>query len=219
MILVPVKHLKHAKQRLSALLTPLERQALAAAMLEDVLLALAACSHISKIALVTGDPAAVRLAQQFSFEVIPDRENFGETEAVAMATRVCEGRGERETLVLPADIPLVTPAEVEQIFAAAPAEGTVMVPSRDDRGSNAVLRRPAALFPLNFGDDSFQPHLRAAQFTGTPCVVLRAEGIALDVDRPFDLKVLVGRPGSTRSQQLVRDWDIGQRLAAAAVPA
>jgi 2-phospho-L-lactate/phosphoenolpyruvate guanylyltransferase len=219
MILVPVKNLKHAKQRLSALLTPLDRQALAAAMLEDVLRALAACSHISKIALVTGDPAAIRLAQQYSFEVIVDRENLGESEAVAMATRVCDGRGERETLVLPADIPLVTPAEIQGIFLAAPAEGTVIVPSRDDRGSNAVLRRPAALFPLNFGDDSFQPHLRAAQFTGKPCVVLRAEGIALDVDRPADLKTLVARPGSTRTQQLVRDWDIGQRLAAAAVPA
>jgi 2-phospho-L-lactate/phosphoenolpyruvate guanylyltransferase len=136
-----------------------------------------------------------------------------------MATQVCEERGESETLVLPGDIPLVTPAEIGQILAVAPATGTVIVPSREERGSNAVLRRPAALFPLKFGDDSFQPHLRAAQLTGSPCVVLRLPGIALDVDRPADLAALLSSPGNTRTQRLAREWDILQRLTALAVPA
>jgi 2-phospho-L-lactate guanylyltransferase len=219
MILVPVKNLKNAKKRLATLLTAPQRLALAAAMLEDVLGALAACAVESKIALVTSEPEAVRLAKEFSFETIADYDNLGETEAIAMATQVCEAKGDTETLVLPADIPLITPAEIDHIFAAAPAQGSLMVPSREGSGTNAVLRRPAALFPLKFGADSFQPHLRSAKHTGNPCVVLQLPGIALDVDRPDDLRLLFAASGNTRAQLLLRNWDIGHRLVAAAVPA
>jgi 2-phospho-L-lactate/phosphoenolpyruvate guanylyltransferase len=219
MILVPVKNFSDAKQRLSPVLKPAERRELALAMLEDVLSALAACSQPSNVALVTGDPEAIRRAQQLSFPVIDDRSNFGESEAIAMATRICEQRGETEVLVLPTDIPLVTAPEIERIFRMAPPAGAVIVPSRELRGSNAVLRRPASLFPLKFGDDSFQPHLRAARLTGKPCVVLSAQGIALDVDRPADLAALLAAPGNTRAQQLARGWRIASRLAAAAIPA
>lgn len=219
MILVPVKNLSNAKQRLSPVLKPVERRELALAMLEDVLSALTACSQPSNVALVTGDPEAIRRAEQFSFQVIEDRSNFGQTEAIAMATQVCEQRGEAEVLVLPADIPLVTSAEIERIFRMAPPAGAVIVPSKEMRGSNAVLRRPASLFPLKFGDDSFQPHLRAARLTGKPCVVLALEGVALDVDRPADLAALLAAPGNTRAQRLAREWRIASRLVSAAIPA
>ncbi|MCI0348583.1 MAG: 2-phospho-L-lactate guanylyltransferase [Acidobacteriales bacterium] len=219
MILVPVKNLVESKRRLSLLLTAEERQALARAMLQDVLSALAHCSRRSQVALVTGDSEAIRLAGQFSFQIIEDRDNGGESEAIAMATAVCEQRGEAETLVLPADIPLVASSEIEAVFAAAPAAGTVIVPSREERGSNAVLRRPCSLFPLKFGDDSFQPHLRAAEATGLPCAVARLRGIELDVDRPADLAELALRPGNTRAQQLAREWNVLSRLHTPAVPA
>lgn len=219
MILVPVKTLSEAKKRLAPILTPAQRHTLAHAMLVDVLTALAACAADRQVAVVTGDGEAARLAAEFSFQVIEDRENLGESEAIAMATEVCENAGERETLVLPADIPLVTPAEIQQIFAAAPAAGTVIVPSREERGSNAVLRRPASLFPLNFGNDSFQPHLHVARMTAHPCVVLRLPGIALDVDDPADLVSLLSTPGNTRAQKLARGWKISERLAATAIPA
>ena len=217
MILVPVKNLALAKQRLAPLLAAAERRALATAMLEDVLMALAASSAQPRVAIVTGDGEAIGLARQFLFEVIEDRENLGESEAIAMATRVSEERGEREVLVLPADIPLVTPAEIEQILSLAPPRGTVIVPCWEERGSNAVLRRPASLFPLKFGNDSFHPHLRAAEVAG-PCVVLRLPGIGLDVDRPGHLARLLSAPGNTKAQQLARTWNISERLAAA-IPA
>lgn len=217
MILVPVKNLALAKQRLAPLLTAAERQALATAMLEDVLTALAASWAQPRVAIVTGDEDAIGLAKQFSFEVIEDSENFGESEAIATATRVSEERGEREVLVLPADIPLVTPAEIQQIFFVAPPRGSVIVPCWEERGSNAVLRRPASLFPLKFGNDSFKPHLRAAEVAG-PCVVLRLPGIGLDADRPGDLARLLSAPGNTKAQQLARTWNISERLAAA-IPA
>lgn len=204
MILVPVKNLENAKERLSSVLSPAERRALAEAMLQDVLEALAAVNHRTRVGVVTGDPLATALARRYGFALIPDPANLGETDAIAHATAHCIANGEDSTLVIPGDIPLVQSADIEQVLAAAPAEGSVLVPGWDGRGSNAVLRRPADLFPLRFGNDSFPPHLRAAQATGKPCIVLRLPRIGLDVDDPADLAQLLAAEGNSRAQQLLR---------------
>ncbi len=207
MILIPVKNLKDAKQRLASVLSQPERTELARAMLQDVTAALASWDKRPEVAIVSCDSFALSLACKYGFEVIADHRNSGETDAIEMATRVCEAR-ELDTLVIPGDIPLVQAWELQAIYEAAPGLGTVLVPAGDGRGTNAVLRRPAALFPLRFGNDSFKPHLAAAQATGKPCVVLPLPGIAVDVDDPADLQKLIDLPGDTRAQRLARSWDL-----------
>lgn len=213
MILIPVKNLSSAKQRLAAVLDQPSRTELAQAMLHDVTAALAAWSHRPACAIVTSDPFALELAQQYDFEVIPDAANPGETGAIEMATRICVERSINSTLVIPADIPLIQASELEQILAHAPGEGSVLVPAADGRGTNAALRRPANLFPLRFGNDSFKPHLAAARSTGKPCIVLQLPGVAVDVDNPEDLQRLLAQPGETRTQKLLRKWGTGAQLA------
>ncbi len=206
MILIPVKNLATAKQRMASVLDQSTRTELAQAMLRDVLYAVASCSA-KQVAIVTTDPYAIRLAQEFNFETIAD-SNVSETAAIELATQVCESRGIESTLVIPGDIPLITAQELDQILKAAPVEGSVLVPAADGRGSNAIFRRPAGLFPLRFGNDSFKPHLAAARATGKPCVVLSLPGIALDVDNPADLRQLAEAPGDTNAQRLIRQWDL-----------
>jgi 2-phospho-L-lactate guanylyltransferase len=205
-ILVPVKNLSAAKQRLASVLDQPLRTKLAQAMLQDVLAALHAWKDRPPVAVVSSDPYAVKLADEYGFEIIPDPENPGETGAIEMATKVCIERGAESTIVIPADIPLIEAWEFEEIMKHAPAEGSVLVPAGDGRGTNAAFRRPADLFPLRFGNDSFKPHLAAAQGTGKPCVVLQLPGIAVDVDNPADLQQLVALPGETRAQQLAREY-------------
>lgn len=206
MILVPIKNTSSAKQRLAAVLDQPSRTALAQAMIYDVLIALHNWNTRPPVAVVTSDPYAVTLAKEYGFEVIPDPDNPGETGAIEMATRVCVARGVDSTLVIPADIPLIEAWELEEILKHAPGEGSVLVPAADGRGTNAAFRRPANLFPLRFGNDSFKPHHAAAQATGKACVVLNFAGIALDVDNPEDLQQLISAPGKTRSQRLAREY-------------
>src|SRR5690348_5295977 len=215
MILVPVKNLENAKERLSPVLSPAERRALAEAMLQDVLAAVAGVNDHTRVRVVTSDSFAVSLAQRHGFTIIPDPANLGESDAIAHATEHCVASGEDSTLVIPGDIPLVQPEDIEKVLASAPPQGTVLVPGWDGRGSNAVLRRPANLFPLRFGNDSFPPHLRAAQATGQPCLVLRLPRIGLDVDNPADLAQLLAAEGNTRSQQLLRSWNLQSQALAA----
>jgi 2-phospho-L-lactate/phosphoenolpyruvate guanylyltransferase len=213
-ILIPVKNTATAKQRLASILDQAARTELAQAMLHDVLSVLHAWSKRPEIALVTSDSFAIELARTYNFEVVPDPENPGETAAIEMATQSCVERGIESTLVIPADIPLIQSWELEEILAHAPAQGSVLVPAADGRGTNAAFRRPANLFPLRFGNDSFKPHHAAAQSTGKPCVVLSLPGIAVDVDRPSDLQQLISLPGQTRAQLLARGWSLDHRLLA-----
>lgn len=212
MILVPVKNLATAKQRLAAVLDQAARTELAQAMLHDVVSALAAWRQRPACALVTSDPFAIELAREYNFEIIRDPTNPGETGAIEMATQICVGRGIDSTLVIPADIPLIQPSELEQILGQAPLKGSVLAPAADGRGTNAAFRRPANLFPLRFGNDSFKPHLAAAQATGKPCVVLQLPTVAIDVDNPEDLHRLLAYPGETRSQSLLRKWMLDGRF-------
>ncbi len=213
MILIPVKNLSAAKQRLAAVLDQPARTGLAQAMLHDVVEALAAWPARPDCALVTSDPFALELARSYDFEIIPDLSNPGETGAIEMATQLCVARGVDSALVIPADIPLIQVSEIEQIFANAPAEGSVLAPAADGRGTNAAFRRPANLFPLRFGNDSFKPHLAAAKATGKTCIVLQLPGIAVDVDNPADLQQLLAHPGETHTQELLRRWGLDRSPA------
>jgi 2-phospho-L-lactate/phosphoenolpyruvate guanylyltransferase len=213
-ILVPVKNLSAAKQRLARVLDQPARTELAQTMLHDVVATIARWPQRPACALVSSDRFALELARQYDFEIIPDPSNPGETGAIEMATRLCASRGIDSTLVIPADIPLIQASELDQILAQAPGEGSVLAPAADGRGTNAAFRRPANLFPLRFGNDSFKPHLAAAQATGKPCVVLALPGIAVDVDNPEDLQRILAHPGETRSQILIRRWLLDGRLPA-----
>jgi len=205
-ILVPVKNLSGAKQRLAAVLDQPSRTKLAQAMLHDVLTTLHRWKNRPQVAVVSGDPYAVTLATEYGLDIIADRDNPGETGAIEMATRTCVERGVDSTLIIPADIPLIQAWELEEILKNAPPAGSVLVPAADGRGTNAAFRRPADLFPLRFGNDSFKPHYAAAQATGKPCVVLNLPGIAVDVDNPADLEQLLSLPGETRAQKLAREY-------------
>jgi 2-phospho-L-lactate guanylyltransferase len=205
MILVPVKNLRNAKQRLATMLDSSARTELAQAMLTDVLQSIADYDA-DDVSLVTSDLFALDLANQYGFEVIRDGSNVSETDAIAMATEFCASRGVQSALVVPGDIPLIEAEDIRIICDSAPPKGSVLVPSNDKRGSNAVLRRPAALFPLRFGSDSFMPHLAAAIATDASCVVLSLPRIGLDIDTPEDLQQLADAPGEKRSQLLARKF-------------
>ena len=86
MILVPIKDFTNAKQRLAPVLTPAQRCELARTMFTDVLHALASVASSPRVAVVTRDAEAMRLASELGFARLYDGLNAGETEAIASAT-------------------------------------------------------------------------------------------------------------------------------------
>jgi 2-phospho-L-lactate guanylyltransferase len=206
-LLIPVKDLSNAKQRLAAALDQAHRSQLAEAMLRDVMLAAAGVRARVDLALVTGDRRAQELAAEYEFLVIEDTRNESETAAIEMATAWGVARGYNTTIVIPGDIPLARAEELNQVLDAAPEEGAVFVPAYDRRGSNCILRRPASIIALRFGNDSFPPHCEAMRQTGKPLMILEMPGIGLDIDNPHELDLLLAREGDTHAQRLLRSWN------------
>jgi 2-phospho-L-lactate guanylyltransferase len=203
---VPVKELDRAKERLSCVLAPPLRQALMLAMLEDVLAALAATPGLGGIAVVTVDPRAARLAGRYGARRVETGARDGHSGAIAAAARLLAEEGRAGMLALPGDVPLVTPDEILALIAAhRPAPAFTIAPSRDERGSNAILCSPPDAVPLRFGADSFLPHLRAAEACGICPTVRHLPGLALDIDTPEDLAAFAALAPRGRAGMLVAE--------------
>ena len=218
---LPVKDTAAAKQRLTPALPRHLRQALALAMLEDVLAALAELAGLAGRLLVTTDPEARRLATRYGAGCLGEGADAGHTGAVVAGARHLVREGCQSMLTLPGDIPLVTPAEIAQLIAAhRPAPSFTIAPSHDERGSNAILLSPPDAVPLRFGEDSFFPHLAAAETRGIAPTVLHLPGIALDIDNPGDLAHFAEFGSQTRAglwlahnKTALRPADYGRQLA------
>ncbi len=194
-ILIPVKNLRNAKQRLAPVLSQAERTALAAAMFDDFCASVAQIRCADQIFVATNYEPAIDRACELGWEVLRETSQESESASVDAASRICAARGVTSLARLPIDLPLVTPADIAQMFAAALAgPSTVIVPSRSGTGTNALLRTPPTLFPSFFGPNSFPKHSQAARRNGAQLIVLRNERLELDVDDWDDLQFLASKP-------------------------
>jgi 2-phospho-L-lactate guanylyltransferase len=190
-LLLPIKDLCHAKQRLAAFLSPEERFELAQAMLADTLRAVRNVRNADKIFVVTNYAPAVRAAEENGWEPLLEERQISESLSVDAASRECERRGITAVLRVPLDVPLVRACDIDDLLTiefAAPA--LVIVPSRDGTGTNAILRAPPTLFPSHFGSMSFAKHCDEAQRAGAQLLVRRNPRLKMDVDDEADLRAL-----------------------------
>lgn len=191
-LLLPVKDLHHAKQRLTRVLTPEERFGLAEAMFEDMVRAVRNVRHAEKIFVVTNYEPAMHVAEENGWEILREERQISESASVDWASRICEERGVTGLLRVPLDVPLVQAGDIDDLLAMeCEAPALVIVPSRDGLGTNAIFRMPPTLFPSHFGPGSFVKHVGEAERAGAR-VILRANArFEMDVDDEEDLRALL----------------------------
>jgi 2-phospho-L-lactate guanylyltransferase len=193
--LIPVKGFRNAKQRLSPLLNSMQREALAEAMFRDVLGAVVSARGLAGIYVVTGDDRVAAIAASFNAAVVREHGESGETDAVNFARATLQQAGCEAVLILPGDMPLVRSADIETLLALIPSDArqpfTLLVPSHDRMGTNALLLAPPEILNLRFGYDSFSFHTSEVARLGLPLHVAENERIALDIDEPQDLQRLL----------------------------
>ena len=212
-VVLPVKDLHHAKQRLAGVLSAKERRALFGAMLEDIVCVLAASAGLAGILVVTRDQEARRVAAHYGARVLIEKDNRGHTAASSLGARTLAQEGVAGMVQVPADIPLVTPDDVAallHVHGEPPA--VTLAPSRDGRGTNAVACSPPDVLSLRFGDDSFLPHLCRARALGIEPQIVSRPGLALDVDTPHDLAAFLAAPSKTRAYAYLAESGVARRI-------
>jgi 2-phospho-L-lactate/phosphoenolpyruvate guanylyltransferase len=186
-ILIAAKELAFAKTRLGRL-PQRERELLAEAMFHDVLEAATSFKAADCVAVVSSDRVLLETAQRAGAMAIDEGYPRGLNAAVALASGVLAGTGVTTLCTLLSDTPLVSASDIEKVFAALAADrGVVLAPSRDARGTNIILRRPAEVIPTRFGKSSLALHRLECERLGVPCGVLNLPGPAMDLDEVADL--------------------------------
>jgi 2-phospho-L-lactate/phosphoenolpyruvate guanylyltransferase len=218
-LLLPIKDLKNAKQRLAGLLTPEERCGLAQAMLTDTLRAVRGARLAEKVFVVTNYEPAIRTAEENGWEILREESQVSESASVDWASRICAERKVAGLLRLPIDLPLVRASDIDELLAvdcAAPA--VVMVPSRDGTGTNAILRMPPVLFPSHFGEGSFAKHRAEAARAGARVIIRRNARLEMDVDDETDLRALLQHDlNGTQTSQWLAENRLAERFTAASL--
>jgi 2-phospho-L-lactate guanylyltransferase len=181
-----------AKSRLAPLLAPAGRRQLALAMLADVLAQCRVAPAVSGLVAVVDDPTAGALAAAAGARLVDD-PGAGDMNA-AVRAGIADALTQQATtvIVLPGDIPLLTPTDLAALQRAAgtAVRAVVVAASRDGRGTNALLLRPPTVIAPGFGPPSVARHLRAGAAAGARTTTLDALGVAHDVDTPADLAEL-----------------------------
>ena len=114
--IVPVKPLRRGKSRLSGTLSEDERTHLNQLLLEHTLQTLTDLKEIEQILVVSRDPAALALAREHGARTV--RETAGSPQlntALTRATVVAQLYATRGVLVLPADLPLISHADIQAL--------------------------------------------------------------------------------------------------------
>ena len=188
--IVPVKSLGAAKRRLSPVLPPDARARLMLTMLEDVLGALVHVTGVARAIVVTPDARVADVARRSGAEIVREARACGLNAAVRAGIAHGRAHGAARALVLPADVPLATPAEVASVLESAGEAGrarVTLVPSGDGAGTNALLLDPPDALDPSFGPGSFVRHLASAVARRLDTQVLQPPGLGADIDEPRDL--------------------------------
>jgi len=165
-------------------------------MLADVLSAARAAQGFGTLLVVSRDELALERAANWGAAPLVEGGRRGYRSAAQQAANAARSGQAGGLLILPADVPLVTAPDLERLLGASRQVAVTLVPSRSQRGTNALLTRPPGVIEYRYGPQSFRAHQRTAERLALETCVAELANLALDIDEPTDLRELVARrPG------------------------
>ncbi len=182
--IIPAKPFHSDKTRLASLLGVDARAALSRRLFGRVLDAALGTFPADRILVVTKDSLLLALMRGQGLHALEDADG-GVNPALALGCRHAAERGARSIVMLSADLPNVTTADVAALRAAiSDAPGCVIAPDEQERSTNALALAPPDPDFFQFGPGCFQAHIKAAKTRKLPVRVLRRPGLAVDLDTP-----------------------------------
>jgi 2-phospho-L-lactate guanylyltransferase len=187
-VIIPVKPLSRAKSRLAGALTPEQRQHLAESMFRHVLQVVRDVPSVMGTLVVSRDTKALAIAREYHARTVQESGQPELNAALTRATQAVMSWHGDAVLVLPADLPLITPDDVRKLVELSVKTPSVVIATDQHRdGTNALLVRPPGLIAYAFGVGSFAQHIKLAEAAGATVTEFKSDRLALDIDVPADL--------------------------------
>jgi 2-phospho-L-lactate guanylyltransferase len=188
--IIPVKPFRRAKSRLSPVMSKPIRAATARSLLSRTLDTLASCDLQLATCVISRDMTALDLAQRQNAVALAESES-GLNAALNQAREWAVSHGAQAILVLPADLPLLTPNDIMALVnLSCEPRSVVIAPDTRGEGTNALLLRPPDALHFAFGQQSFYEHCAQAETSPLVLHVYRSPTVAFDLDTPADLRQL-----------------------------
>ena len=189
-LVVPVKRLDAAKTRLRGAADrgagdPGAHTRLALALAHDTVAAARSASRVRSVLLVSSDPVVAAEFAAIGVEVVPDGPVPGLNPAYAHGAALLRARDPRSAVgALQADLPALTPRELDAALAAAAGRPRAFVADADGTGTVLLVAAPGVALDPRFGAGS------AARHAASGAVALAGDwpGLRRDVDTPADLR-------------------------------
>ena len=191
--LVLINALTRAKSRLAGDLPASQRQALAVAMLRDVLAALGDSGCFARVSVLAGCEQGAGVAAAGGAEVSLDADLPGTTvnQRIAAWLRCRAADPVEPVLLVHADLPFLSAADVRQFMRQHAGDTVTLATDLARRGTNALLLLPGQLERFAFGADSAARHGELCRERGLACAEIRLRGFARDIDTAGDLDALL----------------------------
>lgn len=198
--IVPVKPLRDSKSRLSHILSEDERAALTRGILGHTLKVLGDVKEIFRTLVVSRDPAVLKVARQYGASTFSESDRQDLNVALTRATHIAVAQQANSVLILPSDLPFLTPEDVEMMITGVEMNnpngngngyhiqnrGITICADHNGEGTNALLLSPPTGFTFRYGPHSFARHLEEAERLGMARRKIHAPGIKFDLDTEED---------------------------------
>ena len=196
--IIPIGSIDGAKSRLGAVLDAEERRDLVTSLATRTIRAAVEASSVDDVLVITPDDEVRALATELRARPIRQRSR-GLNTGIRQARDEATAAGATAILILPIDLPHVTPDAIDAVVAAldaARAPLVALVPDRHGRGTNALLLAPPDVIEVQFGGDSRDAHASAADQADATFVELDGP-LTIDLDTPDDLLLAQASAGPT----------------------
>ena len=204
---LPVKRYSVGKSRLRNLFSQAELTELNQNLFESTFTKIQEAPGIDKILVVSREEHALAWCESHGGVALLEDDPSTLNSAITQAQKAICSHGNGKIVILPSDLPLMTPKDLGKLISLADGERKlVIVPDHYQTGTNALVMSEPELIEPRFGSGSFRKHTRQALEKNAELVVYLNENIQWDLDTSLELcRIINTQPEITLLSQLRKE--------------
>ncbi len=188
--IIPVKPLKRLRSEQNNTLTDEEWAKLNTSMLESIIESVRSVKGVEEILVVSKDTSLLAIARERNVKTLQEDSGSDMNMALMRATTIAAMYKAHSMVILAADLPLISTADIEKFILLAKNQPEMVVaPDRRNVGTNAIFLNPLSIdFRYQFGGNSFDKHLSEAQRLSYSISISDLRSLRIDIDSPEDFE-------------------------------